>query len=100
MTTFDWSTSSAVVDLPIAIATRPQLGSAPCTAVLTSGELTIALATRLACSGERGVVDGDLDQLLGALAVAGHLLGQRHGDLVQRPLERVEVDGVRQRRWP
>ena len=34
--------------LPTAIATRPQLGSAPCTAVLTSGELTTALATRFA----------------------------------------------------
>ena len=36
--------------MPTAIATRPQLGSAPCTAVFTSGELTIALATRLACA--------------------------------------------------
>ena len=36
--------------LPTAIATRPQLGSAPCTAVFTSGEFTIALATVLACS--------------------------------------------------
>ena len=33
---------------PTAIATRPQFGSAPCTAVFTSGELTMALATRLA----------------------------------------------------
>ncbi len=39
--------------LPIAMATRPQFGSAPCTAVFTSGELTIALATRLACARSR-----------------------------------------------
>ena len=39
--------------LPMAIATRPQFGSAPWTAVLTSGELTIALATRLAWARSR-----------------------------------------------
>ena len=48
ITTSPRSMSVSSVHLPIAIATRPQFGSAPCTAVLTSGELTIALATRFA----------------------------------------------------
>src|SRR5215213_2074087 len=34
---------------------RRQVGSAPWTAVLTSGELTIAFATRLACSRSRAL---------------------------------------------
>ena len=37
----------------MAIATRPQLGSAPWTAVLTSGEFTMALPTRLAWASSR-----------------------------------------------
>ena len=45
--------SVSSLHLPIAIATRPQFGSPPCTAVFTSGELTIALATRLACASSR-----------------------------------------------
>ena len=53
MTTRSWSMSVSSWHLPMAMATRPQLGSAPCTAVLTSGELTIALATRLAWSRSR-----------------------------------------------
>ena len=48
------SVSSA--PLPTAMATRPQLGSAPCTAVLTSGELTTALPTRLAWASSRAPV--------------------------------------------
>ena len=44
---------SVSLHLPTAMATRPQFGSAPCTAVFTSGELTIDLATRLACSVSR-----------------------------------------------
>ena len=85
--------SVSSLHLPIAIATRPQFGSAPCTAVFTSGELTIALATRLACAGVAGAVDVHLDQRLGALAVAGDLLGQRSSATsCERRLERGEVD--------
>ena len=68
----------------MAIATRPQLGSAPCTAVFTSGELTIALATRLACSSSAAPSTRTSISFVGALAVAGDLLGQRQGDVVQR----------------
>ena len=74
MTTRSWSMSVSSWHLPTAIATRPQLGSAPCTAVLTSGELTIALATRLAWATIAAPSDDHLDQRLGALAVAGDLL--------------------------
>ena len=84
--------SVSSLHLPIAIATRPQFGSAPWTAVLTSGELTMALATRLACASSRAPSTVHLDQLLGALAVAGDLLGQRERDLEQRRVERAEVD--------
>ena len=48
ITTCSSSMSVSSVHFPMAIATRPQFGSAPCTAVFTRGELTIALATRLA----------------------------------------------------
>ena len=82
--------SVSSLHLPIAIATRPQFGSPPCTAVFTSGELTIALATRLAWAAIAGGVDVHLDQRMGALAVAGDLLGQIERHLVQRRLERVE----------
>ena len=37
----------------MAMITLPQLGSAPCTAHLTRGELTTALATRLAWAASR-----------------------------------------------
>ncbi len=49
---------------------RPQFGSAPCTAVLTSGELAIVRATRRASSLVRGVAHGDGDQLGRAFAAA------------------------------
>ena len=68
--------SVSSLHLPTAIATRPQLGSAPCTAVLTNGELTIDLATRLAWARVASLVDRDLDQRLGALAVGGDHLRQ------------------------
>ncbi len=48
--------SVSSLHLPIAIATRPQFGSAPCTAVFTSGELTIVLATRFAWASSRAPV--------------------------------------------
>ena len=91
--------SVSSLHLPIAIATRPQFGSAPCTAVFTSGELTIALATRLAWASSRARVDGDLDQRLGTLAVAGDLAWsaiQAHD--VERRLELVGGRPARRRR--
>ena len=56
--------SVSSLHLPIAMATRPQLGSAPCTAVLTSGELRIALATRLAWSRSRAPVTSTVSSLV------------------------------------
>ena len=53
MTTFSWSMSAYWLHLPTAMATRPQFGSAPCTAVFTSGEFTMAFATVFACPASR-----------------------------------------------
>ena len=94
MITFDWSTSSAVVDLPIAIATRPQFGSAPCTAVLTSGELTMALATRLACSADWARSTLTSISFSAPSPSRATCLVSDDGDLVQAVLERVEIDGA------
>ena len=66
--------------LPTAIATRPQFGSAPCTAVFTSGELTIDFATRRAWASSRAPLTVTVDQLGGALAVARELAGQVQAD--------------------
>ncbi len=43
--------------LPIAIATLPQSGSAPCTAVFTSGEFTIDFATRRDCARSSSIFE-------------------------------------------
>src|SRR6185436_10489919 len=47
------STSNITPDRPAAATMRPQLGSAPCTAVFTSGELAMVLATRMASAAVR-----------------------------------------------
>jgi biotin transport system substrate-specific component len=87
-----WSMSVSSLHLPIAIATRPQFGSAPCTAVFTSGEFTIALATALGLRRGRGPVDRHLDERLGALAVACDLLGERHATSWSASSNSVGVD--------
>ncbi len=70
---------SSSVHLPMAMATRPQFGSAPCTAVFTSGELTIALATRLAWASSRAPSTHDLDQRRRRPRRRGRLLGRATG---------------------
>ena len=71
--------SVSSLHLPIAMATLPQLGSRPCTAVLTSGEFTMALATRLACASSRASFTVTTMSRFSALAVEGELARQVQG---------------------
>ena len=71
------SRSAGSPALPTAMTTRPQLASSPATAVLTSGELAIDSAMRLAERADFAPVTRDLDLLARALAVAHHLQRQR-----------------------
>ena len=66
------------------MTTRPQLASPPAIAVLTSGELAIARPIRRAEASLAGAAHRDRDQLLRALAVAHHLLGQVEQHLLER----------------
>ena len=86
-----WSRSAGSPALPTAITTRPQLASSPATAVLTSGELAIDSAMRLAERAEVAPVDRHLDELARALAVAHHLLGEIEQQAFERPLEAGEA---------
>ena len=70
--------------LPTAMTTRPQLASSPAKAVLTSGELAIDSAMRLARLARGGAGDAHLDELARALAVAHDLLGEIEQHLVER----------------
>ena len=67
------SRSASAPDLPTAITMRPQFGSSPAMAVLTSGELAIESATRRAAASG-GAGDRHLDELRRPLAVAHHLV--------------------------
>ena len=67
------SRSSPASAIPAAWAIRPQFGSRPKSAVLTSGELAIARATRSASAGEAAPLDLDPADPRGALAVGDDL---------------------------
>ena len=84
--------------LPTAMTMRPQLASSPAMAVLTSGELAIDSAMRLAALREAAPSTRDLDELARALAVAHHLLREVEQHLVERAPERGRGAGRRRRR--
>ena len=66
------SRSAASPALPTAITTRPQLGSPPAIAVLTSGELAMEKPIRRAAASLSAPVTSICDQLGQALAVLHH----------------------------
>ena len=68
------SRSAAAPDLPTAITIRPQFGSSPAIAVLTSGELAIGEPHLPGVRRGLRAAHPHLDELGRALAVAHHLL--------------------------
>ena len=79
------------------MTTRPQLASSPATAVLTSGELAIESAMRLAAGVARRALDRHLDLVPRALAVPRDLAGEIEQHLGERGPEAVEpgIGGIR-----
>ena len=92
MTTRSWSMSVSSEHLPIAMATRPQFGSAPCTAVLTSGEFTIALATRRAWASSRAPSTRTSMSVVAPSPSRAICRVSDRADVTERLLERGEVD--------
>ena len=94
--------SSPASAMPAAWAIRPQFGSRPSSAVLTSGELAIARATRSASSSSAAPVDLDPADPGRALAVGDDLERELQQDRVEQALgqrppggaARLEQDGV------
>ncbi len=79
--------SNAAPEYPAAHSTRPQFGSDPAIAVLTSGELAMARANLLRRDIARRALHFDRHQFPSALAVLSDLAGQRFKHLGQRRFE-------------
>ena len=73
---------------------RPQLGSLPCMALLTSGELVIVRAAILASQDAGRAVYLNFDELGGAFAVACNRLCQINTNRVQRFLKKSRPLGL------
>ena len=89
----------------MAATMRPQFGSCPAMAVLTRGELAMAMATRCASCVDGSPGHAHLDEFGGTFAVADHLMRQVHHHPAQRRLEGLgnrALDLGRRRlgRWP
>ncbi len=84
--------SVSSLHLPMAIATRPQFGSPPCTAVFTSGELTIALATRFAWATSRAASTWTSISEWAPSPSRAICLVRSTRNVVQRRLERHRID--------
>ena len=79
------SRSKSTPARPATATSRPQFGSAPWTAVFTSGELAIARAARLASSSDARAGHVDRDQLGRAFAAADDADRQRLADRAAAP---------------
>ena len=80
--------------MPAAWAIRPQLGSRPKSAVLTSGELAIARATRSASAAEAAPLDLDPADPGGALAVGDDLDRELEQDGLEQALGKRRAGGA------
>ena len=91
---------NAAPDRPATAMRRPQFGSPPCTAVLTSGELAIARAVRRASSSDAAPRDANRDRLGRAFAAANDADRERFARRLQaadeeRPVALGQLDAAR-----